>query len=239
MFELEQAIQSTRKKGAPGPDDIPPTFLKSLGPHGKQELLNIFNLSLTSESCPQIWRLAIIIPLLKAKKPASQLGSYRPISLTSCIAKLLERMVANRIYHLAETNNWIHPSQAGCRKGRSCEDQITRTVQRISDGFNASPMQRSVMVLLDFSQAYDTVWRQRLLLMLAEKGLPIPLVRWLSSFLSNRLAKVRLNGTTSNSRTMHQGLPQGSVLAPLLFILYITTLAEILPEKNLNSPRRP
>ena len=235
MFELDQAIQSMRGKGAAGPDDIPPAFLKSLGPCGKQELLNIFNQSLGSEMCPQIWRLAIIIPLLKAKKPASELGSYRPISLTSCIAKLLERMMANRIYHLAETNKWIHPSQAGFRKGRSCEDQITRVVQSIWDGFNASPMKRSVLVLLDFSKAYDTVWKQRLLLTLAERGLPMPLVRWLNSFLSNRLARVRFNGVTSSCRTMHQGLPQGSVLAPLLFILYINTLAEILPQQNLNS----
>ena len=234
MYELEQAIHAMRRKGAAGPDDIPPSFLKALGPHGKTELLAIFNQSFNSGKCPGIWLLAIIIPLLKAKKPASELGSYRPISLTSCIVKVLERMVANRLYHLAETNGWIHPSQAGFRKGRSCEDQITRSVQRISDGFNSKPFQRSVMVLLDFSKAYDTVWRERLLLTMADKGVPMPLIRWLSSFLRNRQARVRFNGTTSNCRPMHQGLPQGSVLAPLLFVFYINTLAEILPTNNLN-----
>jgi ribonuclease HI len=235
MFELDQAIQLMRKKGAAGPDDIPPTFLKALGPHGKQELLDIINQSWTTGDCPQAWLNAIIIPLLKAKKPASELSSYRPISLTSCIAKVMERMVANRLYHLAETNGWIHPSQAGFRKGRSCEDHITRTVQRIGDGFNAKPMQRSVMVLLDFSKAYDTVWRERLLLALAEKGVPLPIIRWLRSFLSNRQARVRFNGVLSAWMTMRQGLPQGSVLAPLLFLFYINTLAEILPTNVINS----
>ena len=178
--------------------------------------------------------LAIIIPLLKAKKPASDLASYRPISLTSCIVKVLERMVANRLYHLAETNGWISAAQAGFRKGRSCEDQITRVIQRISDGFNQKPFHRSVMVLLDFSKAYDTVWRERLLLTMVDKGVPMPFVRWLSSFLQNRQARVRFNGTTSGCRPMRQGLPQGSVLAPLLFLFYINTLAEILPTNNLN-----
>ena len=235
MNELEQAIHAMRRKGAAGPDEIPPAFLKALGTHGKTELLAIFNLSFNNAQCPGTWLLAIIIPLLKAKKPASELASYRPISLTSCIVKTLERMVANRLYFLAETNGWIHPSQAGFRKGRSCEDQITRTVQRISDGFNSKPMQRSVMVLLDFSKAYDTVWRERLLLSLADKGVPLPMVRWLNSFLGNRHARVRFNGTMSDCRPMRQGLPQGSVLAPLLFIFYINTLAEILPTNNLNS----
>ena len=234
MHELEQAIHATRTKGAAGPDEIPPSFLKALGPRGMTELLAIFNQSFTSAQCPGIWLLAIIIPLLKAKKPASELASYRPISLTSCIVKVLERMVANRLYYLAETNGWFHPSQAGFRKGRSCEDQITRIVQKISDGFHSKPFQRSVMVLLDFSKAYDTVWKQRLLLTMADKGVPMPLIRWLHSFLSNRQARVRFNGTTSFSMPMHQGLPQGSVLAPLLFLFYINTLAEIMPTNTLN-----
>ena len=234
MYELEQAIHAMRKKGAAGPDDIPPTFLKALGEHGKKELLRIINLSWSNAECPHSWLMATIIPILKAKKPASELPSYRGISLTSCMAKTMERMVANRLSHLAEVNGWLHPSQAGFRKGRSCEDQITRVVQRISDGFNAKRMQRSVLVLLDFSKAYDTVWRERLLLTMAEKGVPIHMIRWLRSFLSNREARVRLNGTLSNCRSMRQGLPQGSVLSPLLFLFYINTLAEILPTRNTN-----
>ena len=233
IHELEQAIHAMKRKGAAGPDDIPPSFLKELGDNGKTELLRIFNHSFNKAKCPGSWLLAVIIPLLKAKKPASDLTSYRPISLTSCIVKLLERMMANRLYHLAETNGWIHPSQAGFRKGRSCEDQIIRTIQRISDGFNKKPFHRSVMVLLDFSKAYDTVWKERLLLSMADKGVPLPYIRWLSSFLQNRRARVRFNGTMSGCRPMHQGLPQGSVLAPLLFLFYINSLAEILPKNVL------
>ena len=112
-----------------------------------------------------------------AKKPASNLASYHPISLTSCLVKVMERMMANRIYHLAETNGWLHPAQAGFRKGRSCEDQIIRVVQHISDGFNRKPFHRSVMVLLDFSKAYDRVWMVDLVDCMLKKGVPIHLVR--------------------------------------------------------------
>ena len=97
----------------------------------------------------------MVISLLKAGKNASDIASYRPISLTSCFSKLLERMVAERIYHYAEANKIFSPHQAGFRKGRGCEDQITRVIQQIQDGFNNKPMKRSILVLLDFSKAYE------------------------------------------------------------------------------------
>ena len=122
MVELKSAISKMRRKGAPGPDDITPAFLKELGPLALQELLELSNLSLRNAECPQGWRDATIIPLLKAGKPASDLASYRPVSLTSCIAKVIERMIAERLYHLADTNNWFSSLQAGFRKAFSCVD---------------------------------------------------------------------------------------------------------------------
>ena len=166
---------------------------------------------------PQIWKEATIIPLLKAGKPASELSSFRPISLTSCVVKLMEIMVADHLYHFAETNYILNPQQAGFRKGRGCEDQIARVVQAIQDGFHSKPMKRSVLALLDFSKAYDTVWRERLLTTMKDQGVPISIIKWIRSFLQNRIAKVKFNGTLSNSKQMKQGLPQGAVLSPLLF----------------------
>ena len=233
--ELKKAIAKMKRKGAAGPDEIPPSFLKELGPLALEELLQIYNISFQTATVPQLWRLATIIPLLKANKPASELGSFRPISLTSCLAKLFERMLGERLYHLAETKGLFNHQQAGFRKGRGCDDQINRVIQAIQDGFNEKKMHRSVLVLLDFSKAYDTVWRERLLMTLLDQGVPTQMVRWLYRFLENRLARVKFNGTMSKTRIIHQGLPQGSVLSPILFLFYINELAKILPRDTLNS----
>ena len=104
MRELRRAISKMKAKGAAGPDDIPPSFLKALGPIALQTLLNIFNASFHLADCPQVWKNAIILPLLKSRKPPGDLKSFRPISLTSCVVKLFERMIADHLMHLAETN---------------------------------------------------------------------------------------------------------------------------------------
>ncbi len=117
----------------------------------KTELLSIFNESFSKGVVPGIWKEATILPLKKAGKPPGAISSYRPVSLISCIVKTMEWMVHNRLYNLAETRRWLCSEQAGFRKLRSCEDQILRITQTISDGFQAAKPQRSLMALLDFS----------------------------------------------------------------------------------------
>ena len=227
LSELKSAIQRMKSQGAAGPDKVPPNFLKHLGPKALRKLLDLYNLSLSTSTTPQSWRDAVIIPILKANKPPSELTSFRPISLTSCIAKLMERMLSERLYDLGERRGWFSSVQAGFRKGRGVEDQILRMTQRITDGFRDE--EKSLMVLLDFSKAYDTIWRQRLLHTLLDRGVPENYVTWLYSFFENRQARVKFNGELSKSKKMKQGLPQGSVLAPILFLFYINELATILP----------
>jgi ribonuclease HI len=180
--------------------------------------------------CPQKWRDATIVPILKEVKPAERIDSYRPISLTSCFGKVMERMVANRLTHLAEGRGMWCDEQAGFRGLRSTEDQVLRITQSIGDGFQAKPAKRSVLALLDFSKAYDTVWRADLLGALLDSELPYPLIRWIWGFLTNRQARVRLNGVVSDVRAFPQGLPQGSVLSPLLFLFIINSLKARLPD---------
>ena len=229
MGELKAAIRRIKRKGAPGADDIPPSFLKELGPKALNELLEIFNASFNRADIPQLWRHAIVIPLLKAGKPASEIASFRPISLTSCVVKLFERMITERLYNMAEQQNWIVKQQAGFRKARCCEDQVLKLIQCISDGMQQQPAQKSVMALLDFSKAYDRTWRERLLLKLCKLGAPMQIIRWIAAFLRTRTAEVMINGTLSKRVRMKQGLPQGSVLSPLLFLLYINDIGDLIP----------
>ena len=227
--ELKAALRKMKRKGAPGCDDIPPAFLKELGPKGLNELLTICNLSYENADVPQVWRHAVIIPILKRGKPASEVESFRPISLTSCIVKLLERMVSARLYAMAENLNWLNNQQAGFRKGRSCEDQIVKLIQNISDGFQDKKSKRTVMALLDYSKAYDRTWKERLLSKIHDLGTPRPMTRWIEAFLRTCTAEVVINGTKSKRVRMKQGLPQGSVLAPLLFILFINDVTNEIP----------
>ena len=228
MGELLSAIKKMKGKGAAGPDNIPPSFLISLGPLVLQELLSIFKSSFSLAHCPRIWRVATIIPLLKAGKYHSEVASFRPISLTSCVVKLLEHILADRLYYIAETNNLFSRFQAGFRKGRSCEDQIAQIVQAIENGFQQCPMQRSVLTLLDFSKAYDTVCREKLLLHMLDTGIPSTFIHWIQSFFNDHRARVQLFNVFSSSQGFTQGLHQGSVLAPLLFLSYINNLASSL-----------
>ena len=230
MPELKKAIARMRARGAPGPDDIPPSFIKALGSTALNILLQLFNASFDNASIPQEWRNATIIPLLKLGKSPSSLSSYRPVSLTSCLVKTLERVIADRLYFIAESSNMLSDLQAGFRSNRSCEDQILKISQLIEDGFQRKKCERSVLALLDYSKAFDQVWRQKLLLSLHQKGIPMKFIQWLNCFLSDRQAKVQFANETSRVRPMRQGLPQGSVLSPLLFIFFINNLAEILPE---------
>ena len=122
MGELQSAIKKMKGKRAVGPDNIRPSFLKSLGPLALRELLSIFNSSFSLVHCPQIWRVASIIPLLKARKSPIEVASFCSISLMSCVIKFLERILADRLYYIAKTNNLFSWFLAGFCKVHSCED---------------------------------------------------------------------------------------------------------------------
>ena len=163
-------------EGVSGPNYIPPSFLKSLGPLALQELLSIFDSSFSLAHCPRIWRVVIIISLFKAGKSPSEVASFYPISLTSFVVIFLERIFASRLYYISKTNKMFGRFQAGFRKGQSCEDQITWITQAIEDGFQQRPMKRSLMTILGFSKAYDTVWGEKLLLQMLNIGIPSPFI---------------------------------------------------------------
>jgi len=210
--ELKVAVERMKSSGAEGPDGVAPRFIQHLGPAALEYFLGCCNRSWYEGFLPQQWRTATIIPILKSGKPASEVDSFRPISLTSCLGKVMERLVCNRLYHMAEERGLLTEDQAGFRVQRSTEDQILRVTQAVSDGFQAKPALRSVFALLDFSKAFDTVWHADLLDMLIAAGLPTRYLLWIRGFLTNRLGRVRVNGALSSPRLFREGLPQGSVL---------------------------
>jgi hypothetical protein len=178
MEELVSSLKAGKAKGAEGLDGIAPQFLKNLGEVARSFMLDTFNKSWREGVCPQSWRDAVIVPILKPSKPQGQLDSYRPIALTSCLAKVMERMVAKRLQHLAESCGMLNSDQSGFCPQRSTEDQVIKLSRAISDGFQAKkPPNRTVLALLDFSKAFNKVWWADLLAMMLRKGVLVRYVR--------------------------------------------------------------
>ena len=230
LGELKAALRSTKSKGAAGPDEICPPFLRNLKDYSLDFVLGIFNESWEKGLVPQSWKDAVIVPVPKPGKPEGVISSYRPIALTSCLGKLMERLIANRLKHLAESAGLWCKDQAGFRAQRCTEDQVLKLSQSVLDGFQCKKPKRTVLALLDFSRAYDTVWHADLLDSMMKKGVPIRYIRWIKAFLTNRQYRVRLGEGQSKNRLFRQGVPQGSVLSPLLFLFVIDTLYDRLPK---------
>ena len=227
--ELKSALSSVDGRKAAGPDKIHPKMLKKLVPSALAYLLDLFNNVWKTSQVPQMWRTADIRPIPKKGKDLRDVRSFRPISPTSVVGKLMERMVCTRLRHFLESNNLLNPNQAGFRSKRSTEDQLLGLYQTVSDEFQKKPMHRTVLALVDYSRAFDTVWRDALLWKMIQKGIGTRIKRWTQSWLSNRLAYVTFGNASSQKRVMKQGVPQGSVISPLLFIIYIVDITNNIP----------
>ena len=171
---------------------------------------------------PSLWKKAIVVPVLKSGKDPKKTASYRPISLISIMGKSMERIINNRLNWLLETNNVIANKQAGFRIHRSTSEHIAKFSQCIKDALDDKCQLKAVYI--DFKSAYDSVWKENLLLKLAQSGIRSNLLQWFESFISHRVGKVCYGDHYSKYHTLQTGLPQGLVTSCTLFNLYINDL---------------
>ncbi|KAG8340666.1 hypothetical protein TRVL_08505 [Trypanosoma vivax] len=218
--ELDVALRELSSGTAPGTDEIHCEELKQLGRVSRRRVLRLFNCSLRAWQVPTKWGRGIIVPLLKPNKPASSMASFRPVTLTSTLRKLMERIVARRVRGCIEDK--LQPQQAGFRPARSTLDtlmQVTSAVRRRKDG------EKMAAVFIDCARAFDSVGHccivKGLLPFVVEKRL----VAWIAGFLQERTAKVRVNNVLSEDINLTCGVPQGSVLELLLFIVTADSLS--------------
>jgi len=164
------------------------------------------------------------VALLKAGKDPNAAKSYRPVALTSHVAKLVERLVRTRLMHVIERWGLLRPEQAGYRTLRSTTEQLTLVTQLVADAMDAG--ETTLMLAVDFTAAFDRARRQRLYGKMLDKGLPPHVVRWVRAFLTQRTARVRVGGERSSWREFVEGFPQGTVLGPVLWDLFLDDLVE-------------
>ena len=228
--EFLAAASSLSSSTATGPNKVAYPMLKHLPPSGMDFLLHIFNLSWSSHSFPSIWKTSFVIPIHKMGKPLDSPASFWPISFTSCVSKLFERIILSSLLFFLESNSILSPRKAGFRPGRSTLDQILYLSQSISDGFNKPrPGSPAILSIIDFSKVFDSVWHPALFHKLISTGFPTCFARWTQSFLSNRRASVVFQNHKSRSFQVRRGALQGSVLGAVLFSLFINDLPASLP----------
>ena len=190
----------------------------------------IFTKSLVETKIPLDWRRANVVPIHK-KGDRGQLDNYRPVSLTSLICKVLESIIKDEIVKFLEDNAIIKETQHGFRKGRSC---LTNLLEFLDDATGSFDRGEQLDVsYLDFSKAFDKVPHMRLGLQLKKHGIGGKMLSWIQMWLSGRQQRVILNGCKSIWKEVVSGVPQGSVLGPLLFIIFVNTIENDIDSKVL------
>ncbi|XDV26173.1 hypothetical protein PO909_029949 [Leuciscus waleckii] len=208
-------------------DPIPSHLLQAISPTLLPSLTHIINSSLHTGTFPTAFKQARVTPLLK--KPTlntSLVENYRPISLLPFIAKTLERAVFNQLTSFLSLNNQLDVNQSGFKKGHSTETALLSVTEALRIAKAAS--KSSVLILLDLSAAFDTVNHQILLSTLSSLGITGTSLHWFESYLTGRSFKVAWRGEVSRAHQLTTGVPQGSVLGPLLFSIYTTSLGHII-----------
>lgn len=215
--ELQTALTGL-KDSTPGEDGIPYSFLVNLNHKSKLYFLNLINKFFENGSIPDSWKTQIVIPILKPGKDPSDPNSYRPIALSSTLAKIMEILLKNRLEWVMENRGVLATSQFGFRKGLSTTDSLSILTTDIRTAFGKG--EYLVGIFLDVASAYDNVLLPVLRQKLQQLSVPSKITHFICNLLSGRSVVVKHQSSILPPRLVWKGLPQGSVLSPLLYSIY-------------------
>ena len=231
LGETMASLQYLKKGKAAGPDKVFTELLLNSNDELIKAIHKIFNFSFKTGDLPEDWRTADVKFLRKSGKSSYHSASaYRPISLTSCLGKCLERILTVRLNGFIEHNNIIDTEQEGFRKFHSTTSALLRLVQDIYNAFNNKS--ETLAAFIDLEKAFDSVWREGLLVKLHRLGIRGQIWKWIEGFLSDRKARCCLKGQYGPVFGTSVGLPQGSVISPVLFILYLQDIFKEITSKG-------
>ena len=220
---VRKTLQNLKEGKANGPDNIPAIVLKTCAQELAPVLTKLFKLSLKSTSFPSSWKHARVCPVPK-KGSSSNPANYRPIALTSLLSKTMESIINQQILKHLESNCLISDHQYGFRKARSTGDLLSYVTHMWHSALESFGETR--VVALDISKAFDKVWHKGLLAKLPMYGINSELISWIENFLLDRSIEVCIDGVSSDSFSINSGVPQGSIVSPTLFLLFINDLLQ-------------
>ncbi|XP_018020252.1 uncharacterized protein LOC108676647 [Hyalella azteca] len=226
-LEIFNALQQSTRNTSPGPDGIHKKVLKKMHPTAITALLAIYNKIWTSHSYLTQWRTATVLAFLKPGKPPSETSSYRPIALTSCVGKIMEKIVNNRLIQHLESQQLISPVQYGFRPLRGTTEALIRLQNHIVN--NNTEGKHTICVFFDMQKAYDTTWRHGIMQFIDRNGIRGNMAQFIQEFLRRRSCRVKEDTSLSPLQPQTQGVPQGSVISCTLFLMAINDITTALP----------
>jgi hypothetical protein len=214
---LTKRLAAIGRKKSVGTDGVPGEILELRG----ETMIPYLARLMDNNAIPGDWKKAIVAPIYKGGD-RSIVGNYRPVSLTSVVCKQMEHVIAGYLRHVWDTSDWLYEGQHGFRPGYSGESQVVTVIQDTADSLDEGV--RRDAIVIDFSKAFDLAPHDRLIIKISKTSVNVRVIKWIKEFLLGRPQRVKVEGHLSKDVPVNSGVPQGSVLGPLLFLAYVNDI---------------